>query len=129
MVACITDRCYTSFIMHHDCLQKRGMVMKIKCLLGLIAVGVFCATSFAICFAQSIYCTVIDKRDTTLIVSCPDGSTRTVNAGGISGLYRQGDLIDASNPSDPRTLTSRQTRPVSPNPRTGPSDEIRYFGR
>lgn len=102
--------------------------MKIKYLVGLMAVVWLCATWFAICFAQSTICIVIDKRDTTLIVSCPDGSTRTVNLGGIADLYRQGDQIDVSNPSDRSARPSDGIRSPSAEG-TRHTDDIRNLRR
>jgi len=75
--------------------EKKGVAMRIKCLiLFMIIVSVWCA-AWANCQAQSTgNCVVVEKYGSTeMIVSCPDGS-RTVDVGGRIDLYRVGDRID-----------------------------------
>jgi hypothetical protein len=73
-------------------------------------------SSFSMGYAQqSSNCVVIDKRDTTVIVSCADGTTQNLNIGGASGLYRPGDRIDIGSQTPSSNLG-----PSTPGVTVGP---------
>ena len=65
---------------------------------------------------QSSNCVVIDKRDTTVVVSCADGKTQNLNIGGASGLYRPGDRIDIGSQT-PQSTVGPSTPGVTVGPR------------
>lgn len=84
--------------------------MRYRCFTVLV-VPLVLLSLFSMGYAQSTNCVVIEKRDTTVIVSCADGSTQNLNIGGASGLYRQGDRIDISGTS------KSQASPTTVGPR------------
>ena len=65
---------------------------------------------------QSTNCVVIDKRDTTVVVSCADGTTQNLNIGGASGLYRPGDRIGIDSQT-PQSTVGPSTPGVTVGPR------------
>jgi len=76
-----------------------------------LTLGVFLLACFAVTgYAGSINCTIKETQGSLVIMTCPGEGTRVVNMGGSADLYKPGDSITYTEPSNRNQQEKRRVR-------------------
>jgi hypothetical protein len=86
--------------------------MKTRYLLCIPITVFFLAGFIPTGFAQSSQCTVVEKQDSLVTLSCAGEGTKVINMGGSADIYKPGDSITITG-----TGQSDKSRQVSPGKR------------
>jgi hypothetical protein len=78
--------------------RKGEVTMKLTRVVGFATLAVLWILFSGTGFAQSTCVVVEQSGDSTLVVSCPDGTSRTVDSG-TARNYRPGDRVDVPGTS------------------------------